>query len=185
MVHENPVLLEKLFARVMDNRIAGLRAMAEVGLRCVFIEECLTGADMISVRDFERLVWPFLRDMVDAAVDMQMQVVFYFTGEPQGRIEYLAQLPVHALAFEEDKKNIRIDLGEIRSTVGPGKALFGNLDVTLLRDGARATIAAEIAAEAQAAGQPFVVSMGSPATLDTSPERISWLTEIAREIPVQ
>ena len=183
MVRENPALLEKLFARVMHNRIADIRAMAEAGLRCVFIEECLTGADMLSVADFARLVWPFLRDMVQAAVDLGMQVVFYFTGEPVGRLEYLAQLPAHALAFEEDKKNIRIDLGEIRSVIGSGKALFGNLDVVMLRDADRATLAAEIAAEAACAGAPFVVSMGSPATLDTPPERISWLTEIARGLP--
>ncbi len=183
MVRENPALLEKLLARVMHNRIADIRAMAEAGLRCVFIEECLTGADMLSVGDFKRLVWPFLRDMVEAAVDMRMQVVFYFTGEPVGRLEYLAQLPAHALAFEEDKKNIRIELGEIRSVIGPGKALFGNLDVVMLRDADRATLAAEIAAEAACAGEPFVVSMGSPATLDTPPERVSWLTEIARELP--
>ncbi|HCU37346.1 MAG TPA: hypothetical protein DGT21_18510 [Armatimonadetes bacterium] len=183
MVRENPALLEKLFARVMHNRIADIRALAETGLRCLFVEECLTGADMISVQDFERLVWPFLRDTVQAAVDMGMQVVFYFTGEPRGRVEYLGQLAAHALAFEEDKKNIRIDLAEIRSIVGPGKALFGNLDVVMLRDADRTTLAAEIAAEAAAAGSPFVVSMGSPATLDTPPERISWLTEIARELP--
>lgn len=183
MVRENPALLEKLFARVMESRIADIRAMAEAGLRCLFIEECLTGADMISVQDFERLVWPFLRDMVQAAVDMRMQVVFYFTGEPQGRLEYLGQLAAHALAFEEDKKNIRIDLGQIRSVIGPDKALFGNLDVVMLRDADRATLAAEIVAEATRAGAPFIVSMGSPATLDTPPERISWLTEIARELP--
>lgn len=183
MVHENPALLEKLFARVMESRIAGVRAMAEAGLRCLFIEECLTGADMISVQDFERLAWPFLRDMVQAAVDMRMQVVFYFTGEAQGRLEYLGQLAAHALAFEEDKKNIRIDLGQIRSVIGPEKALFGNLDAVMLRDADRATLAAEIAAEATRAGAPFIVSMGSPATLDTPPERISWLTEIARELP--
>jgi len=183
MVRENPALLEKLFARVMHNRIADIRALAETGLRCLFVEECLTGADMISVNDFERLVWPFLRDMVQAAVDMGMQAVFYFTGEPQGRLEYLGQLAAHALAFEEDKKNIRIDLAEIRSVIGPDKALFGNLDVVMLRDADRATLATEVAAEAARGGRPFIVSMGSPATLDTPPERISWLTEIARGLP--
>ncbi len=182
MVHEQPEVLEKLFARLLENRIAAIRAMREVGLRCLFVEECLTSADMISESDFARLVWPFLRDMLAAAADMGMLTVFYFCGEIAGRLPYLAQCPAHALAFEENKKNIVIDLAAIRKEVGPHKVLFGNLDVVVLRDVPRQAIFAEVAAEAQAAGQPFVASIGSPVTLDTAPERVSWLTEAARAV---
>ena len=184
MVRQNPQMLEKLFARLLENRLACIRAMREVGLGCLFVEECLTSADMISESDFERLVWPFLRDMLAAAVDMGMLTVFYFCGEIEGRIPYLARSAAQALAFEENKKNIVIDLAAIRKEIGPEKVLFGNLDVVMLRDAPRQVIFAQIAAEAQAAGQPFVASIGSPVTLDTDPERVSWITEAARELSV-
>ncbi len=184
MVRQEPEMLERLFARLLQNRLACIRAMREVGLGCLFVEECLTSADMISESDFERLVWPFLRDMLAAAVAMGMLTVFYFCGEIQGRIPYLAQSAAHALAFEENKKNIVIDLAAIRKETGPGKVLFGNLDVVMLRDAPKQAIFAEIAAQAEAAGQPFVASIGSPVTLDTDPERVSWITEAARALSV-
>jgi len=182
MVRQAPGVLEKLFARLLANRLAYIRALHEVGLRCLFVEECLTGADMISESDFERLVWPFLRDMLAAAADMGLLVIFYFTGQIEGRLPYLAECAAHALAFEENKKNILIDLAAIRKQIGPEKALFGNLDAVMLRDAPKQAIFAEINAEATAAGPPFVASIGSPVTLDTQPERVSWITQAARAL---
>jgi len=104
MVHEQPEVLGRLFQRIMENRIAAIRAMHELRLRCLFIEECLTGADMISESDFATLVWPYLREMLAAAADMGMLTVFYFCGQIEGRLPYLAQSAANALAFEENKK---------------------------------------------------------------------------------
>lgn len=182
MVREGPELLGKVFGRITANRIAAIRAMHSSGLRCLFIEECLTGADMISERDFAALVWPYLRDMLAAAADIGMLTVFYFCGQIEGRLQYLAQSAAHALAFEENKKRIVIDLAEIRGEIGPEKVLFGNLDVVYLRDESRQAIYADISAQAQAAGKPFVASTGSPVTLDTPPERVSWIAGAARHL---
>ena len=92
---------------------------------------------------------------------------------------YLAQSAANALAFEEEKKNIKIDLAEIRSVVGPEKTIFGNLDVTSLRDASREKVHALIAEQARAAGAPFVASVGSPVIVDTPPERVSWVTAVS------
>ncbi|MFO7946454.1 MAG: uroporphyrinogen decarboxylase family protein [Armatimonadota bacterium] len=182
MLHDSPEILSKVFQRVMQARLSVIRAYYEAGLRCLFVEECLTGSDIISVDDYERLAWPFMRDMLAAAVDMGFVVVFYHTGAIEGRLPFLSRCPAHAVAFEEEKKTINIDLAEIRDAVGPQKAIYGNLDVTALRDASKDAITAEIARQKETAGEPFVASVGSPVTLDTPPHRVSWIAEAAREI---
>jgi hypothetical protein len=181
-VKQQPAMLEKLLERLLHNRMEYIRAVAEVGVPCLFIEECFSSADIISEADFARLAWPMLRDMIAYAADLGLLTVFYYCGQIEGRVPYLAQSAANALAFEEEKKNIKIDLAEIRSVVGPEKTIFGNLDVTSLRDASREKVHALIAEQARAAGAPFVASVGSPVIVDTPPERVSWVTEAARSL---
>ena len=109
---------------------------------------------------------------------MGFRVVYYYCGSVEGRLEYLAHLPADALAFEESKKGFTIDLGRIREALGSDRLLFGNTDAVLLRDGSAAQIAAEVARQYAAAGPRFVVSQGSPATLDTPPEKLDVLGRV-------
>lgn len=182
MVRREPDILRKILRRVLKARLALIEAYSRMGLPCLFVEECFTGSDIISVEDYEHLAWPTVRDLLDEAVKMGFLVVFYPTGAIEGRLPFFARCSAQALAFEEEKKNIVIDLAEIRKAVGPDRAIFGNLDVTVLRDAPKATIVEAIRSEKEQAGEPFVASVGSPITLDTPPERVSWITQAAREI---
>ena len=174
-LHEDPALIEAVCARDLQTLLSIGEALWNAGVRCVFVEECLSSSDLISVQDYQRFAFPATQSLLAGLKALGFSVVYYFCGGIEGRLPSLAQLPADALAFEESKKGFIIDLARIRAEIGPDKLLFGNLDVTLLRDGTEAQIAAEVARQYATAGQRFVASTGSPVTLDTPPEKVDML----------
>ncbi len=81
-----------------------------------------------------------------------------------------------ALSLEESKKGFTIDIAEVAESVRGRCALLGNLDaIRLLPEGSEQELRAEIARQAAAGrrnGGRFVMSLGSPVTPGTSPERV-------------
>jgi hypothetical protein len=174
-----PELILRAAERALHNRVVYAQAVRRAGFRVLFIEECLSGSDLISPQDYRRFVWPCLRDLLAECRGIGLQTVFYHCGGVEDRLELLANLPTDALAFEESKKGFVIDLARIRRETGPEKVLFGNTDVTLVRDGSPERIVAEVQRQYAEAGPRFVVSIGSPLTLDTAEEKIAALAEAA------
>jgi uroporphyrinogen-III decarboxylase len=177
-LRERPDLVDAWAQADLQRLLAVAAALRHAGVSCMFVEECLSGADLISVPHYRRHALPPTRDLLAGLKGMGFRVVYYYCGSVEGRLEYLAQLPADALAFEESKKGFTIDLGQIRETLGPDRLLFGNTDAVLLRDGSEAQIAADVARQYAAAGPRFVVSQGSPATLDTAPEKLDVLGRV-------
>jgi uroporphyrinogen-III decarboxylase len=154
-----------------------VKVIAGSGIRCLFVEECLSSSDLISEADYLKFCYPFTRDLLQFAREAGLHIVYYFCGGIRGRLEHLAALPAHALAFEESKKGFLIDLGEVRRAVGPERPLLGNLAATLLRDGAAEQITRAVAEQYREAGPLLAMSCGSPVTLDTPPEKVDMLVE--------
>ena len=180
---ERPQVFQRICEWSLEWQVACLRPLAEIGVPCAFVDESWASADVISPDQFARFAYPFERDLCAALREMGFLVVFYFCGAIEDRLEWLGRLPAHALAFEESKKNWRVDIGEVRRQLGPERCLFGNVDVCLLRDADRAALAREVARQAAAAGPAaFVTSIGSPATLDTAPEKLGWLVEASHAL---
>lgn len=177
-----PELLEAACWSAVPHLLELAAPRRTLGFPVMFIEECLSGSDLLSPTDYARFVWPPLREFMAGLTDLGFLVVHYHCGGIHRRLDLLAEAPVAALAFEESKKGFLIDLGEIRRALGPEKTLFGNLDTVLLRDGSPSRIRAEVERQYEAAGPRFVVSLGSPATLDTPPEKVALLTEIAASL---
>jgi uroporphyrinogen-III decarboxylase len=180
LLRDRPELVHRVCQRHLESTLKGARAAWGFGLRAIFIEECFTGSDLISPRDFADLAWPYTRDLLTGLKAIGFQVVFYLTGGVEGRLPYLAECAADALAFEESKKSFVIDLKRIRREIGPEKVLFGNVDVVLVRDGSEAQIRAEVERQYEAAGPRYVVSIGSPLTLDTTPDKLEMLVRSAR-----
>ena len=181
-LRERPELIGPITANDLHSSLENARAVWHAGVRCIFVEECLSSSDLISVDDYTRFAYPPTRDLIAGLKDIGFHVVYYFCGGIEGRVEHLAQLPADALAFEESKKGFVIDLGEIRDQMGPEPLLFGNTDVVLIRDGTQEQIAADVARQYAQAGPRFVASIGSPATLDTPPEKLDMLMRAAESL---
>ena len=179
-LRQRPELVLRAAERALQGRLAYAQAAWQAGFRLLFVEECLSGSDLISSEDYRRFVGPFLREMLQECRQIGLQTVFYHCGGVEGRLDLLAESAASALAFEESKKGFVVDLGQVRREIGPEKTLFGNTDVVLVRDGTPERIAAEVQRQYAAAGPRFVVSIGSPLTLDTAEEKIAVLAEAAK-----
>jgi uroporphyrinogen-III decarboxylase len=175
-VHEDGALLTGLLARVTENAVTQVRRQALAGVYdVVWIEDCYSSADLISLDQFRRFALPYVARVVEAVNAAGMASVYYFCGKVDDRLEDLVELAPTAIALEESKKGFRVELGEVVQRVAGRCCVFGNLDAihTLRRgtpDQVRSAICHQL--EAGRCARRFVVSLGSPVTPDTSLSRV-------------
>jgi len=181
---DRPDLVRHAAERGLQQLAVTLDYYRALGVDCVFMEECLSSADLLSQRQYDEFVFPTTRAALEAVRAHGFKSVFYMCGDVMPRIDRVAELPFDAFAVEESKKGFVLEIGEVRRVLGPKPTLFGNIDVRLVRDGARGEIAREVRRQRTAAGTDgrFVLSIGSPFTLDTPPHKIDLLTEVTREL---
>jgi len=181
---DNPGLFHYLLQRQTATLLALARAYAEVGLHGVFIEECLTSADLISPRLYDEFVFPYDLVLLEEFRALRLPAIFYVCGDVLPRLPRLIELAPTALAVEESKKGFRIDLAEIAAAVGDRMALFGNLDATRIKDWDDEELACQIEGQLKAArsARGFIVSVGSPFPLDTPRERVAAFIAAARRL---
>ena len=161
-----------------------MRVSAALGAKAIWIEECLT--DMIGPAAFAALNVPALREMVAAIREAGMKSIYYFTGNPAGKWEAILSVGADALALEESKKGFSVDVAELAARLEGRCVLFGNLDsIAVLQDGSEAGLRAEISRQLEAGRRNrgrFVMSLGSPVTPATSPERVRLYCRLVREL---
>lgn len=180
-MRERPDVVLAIAERTLANTLAWATAARNAGLKLVFVEEWACGADLISPQDYLTFAWPFERDLCRGLRKLGFKTVLYFCGSIADRLDRLAGLEADALAFEESKKGWTVEIGAVRERLGPSRCLFGNLDVVLLRDGDARALDDEVARQIESAGpRGFVVSTGSPITLDTPPRQLDALIRAAR-----
>jgi len=176
------VALRYIMERSLARTHSFMMAMARVGVEGVFVEECLASDDIISPTAYQRYALPYECRIVETAQLCRLKPVLYFCGGVGHRLTHLASLEAGALAFEESKKGFRIDIGNVRTVVGPKVPLLGNTDVMLIHRGDAMALETEIRRQAEAAGSgPFAHSFGSPLPLDTPPENAALFARLVRE----
>ena len=173
--YDNPNLFHCLLQRQTEALWALVRAFASVGVHGVFIEECLTSADLISPQIYERFVFPYDVAIMEEFRALGLPTIFYMCGDVVPRLPQLVELAPTALAVEESKKGFCIDLAGVAAVVGDRAALLGNLDATKIKDWDENELARQVKAQMAAAepARSFIVSMGSPFPLDTPRERVA------------
>jgi hypothetical protein len=183
-VASRPDLVEYACERLLADRIGRIRAAAALGAAGIWIEDCMT--DMVNPGAFARLNVPFLRALADEIRAQKMVSIHYFCGNPAGKWESLLSTGVDTLAFEEGKKGFAIDIAEVVDRVRGRCALLGNLDaIHLLPHADEEALRAEIARQIWAGrrnGSRFVMSVGSPVTPGTSPERVRLYCDLVHDL---
>ena len=181
-----PLQRPELMHRIVERSTESLKALAEaycrVGVHGVFLEQCLTSADLISPEIYETFVLPYDRTILNTFKQASIPTVLYVCGDIVPRLPYLADLGPAALAVEEPKKGFQNDLAEVAVGIGDQAALFGNLDATRIADWDRSQLLRQLKTQVRASrsARGFVVSMGSPFPLDTPVEKVAAFTEAAR-----
>jgi uroporphyrinogen-III decarboxylase len=186
MMREKPGLFEYMMERRGAQRIEFLKGYAAAGARYVWMEECLSSADLVSPRDYERFAFATARPYIEEVKRLGLTVILYYCGDVMPRLPWLTQLGADALAVEESKKGFSVDIAEVISAAGDACCVFGNVDsVQVMCEGTREEIEAEVHRQLRLGqrAKGFVLCQGSPFTLDTPPEKVGWFIDCARRFP--
>jgi uroporphyrinogen-III decarboxylase len=180
--HDNPDNLKYFIERVMRQREPILQGYADAGYDGVYVEEIFSGADLISPQLFEEFVLPGNAEYFRTTRRFGLLTAYYMCGNPLPLIPEIVRLECDAVAFEESKKNLSLEIEEIVDRVGPDKCVFGNIDAPYhglhaSADAVKAEVERQIRAGQRAGG--FVVSTGSPLPLETPAERIGMIIAAA------
>ncbi len=161
-----------------------IKEAAALGARGVWIEDCMV--DMISRRAFEAINLPLIQAMVEEIRRLGMHSLYYYCGDPKGKLDLLLATEADALALEESKKGFTIDIQAVAEFVDRRCALLGNLDaIHLLPETSEENLRLEISRQIQAGwrnGGRFIMSIGSPVTPGTSPKRVRQFTDLTHQL---
>jgi len=185
-VGERAGLLTALLERLTLRAEHQIRRLAAAGVYdVVWVEDCYSSADLISLPQFRRFALPYAARIVAALDAAGLASIYYFCGKVDERLDDLADLRPTALSLEESKKDFQIDLSEVAERVAGRTGLLGNLDaIHTLRLGTRAELRAALEAQLTVGQRVrrFVFSLGSPVTADTPLSRVQDYLALSREL---
>ncbi len=183
MVAQQPDLVHHACRRFLEYSLNEVQKAQFLGAGGIWIEECFT--DQISPAAYHELNLPYLCPLVEAIHSLQMHSILYFCGNPRGKLELLVQSGAQALSLEESKKGFTINIDALSDFLRGRAVLLGNLDaIHLLPHASEPELRAEIRRQVAAGrrnGSRFVMSLGSPVTPGTTPERVRLYTDLAHE----
>ena len=176
---ESPDLVHQVLESRRPCIEARLLAQRQLGITLIFVEECLSSADLISPKTYLEFCFPYTKQALEFYENLGFRTVLYFAGNLMPLLPYLRELPFTALSFEEDRKGYGIDLAEVRRAMGPARILFGNIDALFVEKASDEELLAEVRRQIEVAGRDgnFVVSIGSPFTPGTSLERVRFFCD--------
>jgi len=182
----------ELFHHLLQRRLAQAKevvgAWAATGIHGIYVEEALTGADMISPRSYDEFVFTYNQPYFQHMRTLGLLPIHYVCGDVIPRLERMLEYDIAAVAVEESKKKFHIDLAEVVEQVAGRAAVFGNIDA--VRFGLHASpeeMAAEVERQADIGveARGFVVGTGSPFPPDTNPRMIDVLVAAAHSFSPQ
>jgi uroporphyrinogen-III decarboxylase len=182
MMRDKPDLFTYLMERRGRQRMALLAGQAAARVRYLWLEECLSSADLISPRDYERFAYATAGPYIAEAKRLGLTVILYYCGDVIPRLPWLKRLGMDALAVEESKKGFSVDIADVIAGLDGACCVFGNVDaIQVVRDGTPEAIRAEVHRQLLMGerARGFVLCQGSPFTLDTQPSKIDWLVQCA------
>jgi hypothetical protein len=184
LVATQPELVRFASQRQLAWSLNEIREAAALGARGIWIEDCMV--DMISRKAFAAINLPLIRAMVAEIRRLGMHSIYYFCGDPKEKLDLLLETEADALALEESKKGFTIDIAAVAAYIAGRCALLGNLDaIHLLPDASEEVLTEEIERQVQAGwlnwGR-FVMSLGSPVTPGTTPERVRQYTDLTHAL---
>ncbi|MBM3211935.1 hypothetical protein FJZ33_06940 [Candidatus Poribacteria bacterium] len=184
MIADHPELVKYACERLLARAMTSISFSAALGASGIWIEDCMT--DMISPQAFAELNVPYIRALVDGIRDAGMKSIYYFCGDPSGKLEHLVSTGADAISLEESKKNFQIDIEDIIEKINKRCVVLGNLDaINLLPKASEDELRVEITRQIKAGranNSRFIMSLGSPVTPETSVERVRLYCDLVHEI---
>ena len=184
MVIDEPALVKHACRRYLEYSISQAKIASLLGADVIWIEECFT--DMLSPKSFADLNIPIMAALLDSIRTLGMYGVYYFTGNPTGKLHAILETSPDALAFEEGKKGFEVDIESIAAKIKGQAVLLGNLDaIGVLQDGSEDQLKSEVERQLHAGrlnNGRFIMSLGSPVTPSTPIERVKLYSDLVHEL---
>jgi len=181
---ERPEWVERLIEKITAASLETLKAYAQIGIDGVWVEDCYSSADLISLEHFRRFAAPYVKRQIELINEFGMKSIYYFCGDVSDRLEDLVKMNPTCISLEESKKNFAIEIDEVDNIIAGRSCLFGNVDaIGILQNGSRDVMATEIERQLEIGRRSgrFVMSLGSPVTPLTPTAKVSEFVELTRE----
>ena len=183
-IAERRDLVRHACRRCLEKAAREVRVASELGCAGIWIEECMT--DMVDPADFAEFSTPYVAELIDEIRAAGLRSIYYFAGDPEGKLEAVVSTRPDAVSLEEGKKGFAIEIEDIVDAIAGRCAVLGNLDaVAVLQDGSEEVLRAEIRRQLQAGvrnGNRFLMSLGSPVTPSTPVRRVRLYCDMVREV---
>jgi len=179
-----PRLVERVLEKITARTIGELRAYAKAGVDGIWMEECLSSADVISLAQFERFSLPYVRELISEIRRLGMKSIYYPCGDVRDRLEPIIEAGPDCISLEESKKGFEIDIAWVNRVVAGRTCILGNLDaVGVLQNGTHTELEKEIRRQLSVGRQfgRFIMSLGSPVTPGTRLSRVREYVNIVRQ----
>jgi uroporphyrinogen-III decarboxylase len=166
---------EKILAQTLRRVAAGPRA-TEYSQAFIALHR---GADgFMSLKQFEKFYWPYLKKIVEALVEAGHTPDIFFEGDYTQRLEYLQELPRGKIIARFD----RSDMKKVAKLLGGKVCISGGMPSSLLQTGTKAEVKKYAAWLIDTCGKDggYVMSPGS--SLDeVNPENLKALVDFTAE----
>jgi len=180
LLHSDPGLCAYIIETMISNVPHVCRCAAADGFDGGMMCDSWASADIMSPETYANWIAPLHKLVSDELHRVGLKSIMYNTGNILPLLDATVAQGYDAISPEERIKGVEMDIGEIRTAVGPDRCLFGNFDSYLLAQGNREAIRAEVRRQIASAGpRSFVMGTGSPVCDATEPEVLDfWLAEI-------
>jgi uroporphyrinogen decarboxylase len=185
MLRSDPEFMDYICARITEQNVEHIRALAAQGGDGIYIDDATATSDMISAKHYERFSLPYMKAMVDEIHRLGHKAIIIYFGGIADRLEQLASVGADGLSMETTMKGYVNDIDEIARAIGSRMTLFGNIDpLGILQDATDTELESEMRRQADAGrqGRAFIMSTGSPITPDTPLSRVQRFLELGRQI---
>jgi uroporphyrinogen decarboxylase len=158
---EDPAGLSRLLQRLAEVSARYLLGQVEAGAQALQLFD--TWGGLLDARRFREIALPAVETIL-AALGDRVPLIYYLNGGAH-LLPELAKLPVDVLSVDW-----RLPLDQVRTIVGPGKVLQGNLDPTALLATPQRIEELTLELLRQGAGGGHVVNLGHGILPTTPPE---------------
>jgi len=177
-------LLFALLERQTEAAIQGARALAQIGVHAVRINDFFCSAELISEEHYLKFVFPYEERVLRGIRDAGLVTILENLGWIEPRLPHIARLEVDCFQPESSLKGYRNDVGEMRKVLGEKVCIFGNSRIRqVIEEGDEEVWRQDAVEQARGVGRQrrYAICAGSPTTWNTGPERLRRFGEITRE----
>jgi len=173
-LYSSPASAERLLDRLADAMAVYLRAQAAAGAQALMLFESWGG--LLAPPEFERFALRAVRRTVAALQDAGVPLIYY-VNQGSALMQCVADLEVDVIGVDW-----RTPMGAVRRTLGPGKAVQGNLDPAALFAPPEDLCRHAAAVLDEVAGSPgHIFNLGHGIWPETDPDAVARLVDYVHE----